>query len=217
MATTSRLAGSPAYGRRGAIAALALLAGACQPAAAPVHEAEVCTPPDVSMTLIASRNINRDDDGQPRPVQVRVYQLKTDSRLLSAPFDGLWKDDKTTLSDDLVKVDEFPVYPDTRSEAKFQADPAARFLAAVALFRTPLGRSWWTEFEMPVSTKGHCAASPVAFAVYIDQTRVAEGSDHLDEFPDMARVHSLQLRFDPASHPNAGAQDPAAQDGAHAP
>jgi type VI secretion system protein VasD len=183
------------------LAAFALAAAGCTPAAAPVQQAEACKPADVAITIIASKNINRDEDGQPRPVQIRLYQLKTDSGLLNAAFDDLWKDDKTTLKDDLVKVDEFPVYPDTRSEGKFGADASARFVVGVALFHNPLGRSWWTEFELPVSTKGHCAPSPATFAIYVDQTRVTEGSDHIDEYPDKTRIHTLALHFDPPSNP----------------
>jgi type VI secretion system protein VasD len=192
-----------AVGSATGLAALLLGAG-CTPAAAPMQQVEPCKPPDIAITVIASKNINRDDDGQSRPVQLRLYQLKTDSSLLNATFDDLWKDDKTTLKDDLVKVDEFPVYPDTRSDGKFAADASARFLVAVALFHNPRGRSWWTEFELPVSTKGHCAPSPASFAVYVDQTRVSEGSDHIDEYPDKSRIRPLPLHFDPPSAP-AGA------------
>jgi type VI secretion system protein VasD len=164
------------------------------------------------MTFIASRNINRDEDGQPRPVEVRVYQLRSDSRLLSASFEDLWKDDKTTLRDDLVGVDEFPAYPGTRSETKFRASADAHFLAAVGLFRSPLGRSFWTEFEMPASIKDHCAPSPLSFAVYIDQTRLAEGSDHMEDHPDKTRVREVELHFDSPSAGSARGEDPSAHD-----
>jgi type VI secretion system protein VasD len=191
----------------GAIAFAGLVGAGCTPAAAPVQREVQCQALDVAITIIASKSINKDDDGQPRPVQVRLYQLKTDTTLLNATFDELWKDDKNTLKDDLVKVDEFPVYPDTRSDGKFAADPSARFLVAVALFHNPRGRSWWTEFELPVSTKQHCAPSPASFAVYVDQVRVSEGSDHLDEYPDKSRIRPLQLHFDPPSAPSAPAAD----------
>jgi type VI secretion system protein VasD len=189
------------------LATFAVVAAGCTPAVAPVQPVQDCKPPDVALTLIASKNINRDDDGQARPVQVRMYQLKTDTRILNATFEELWKDDKTTLGEDLVKVDEFPMFPDTRSDTRFKADNSARFLVAVALFRTPRGRSWFTEYEMPVSTKGHCAPSPLEFAVYIDQTRIDEGSDHIDEYPDKARIRPLQLKFDPPSNPPAKGGD----------
>ncbi len=184
----------------------------------PVKEASGCTLQVVGMTVIASPKINQEVDGSARPVQVRIYQLKTDTRLLNASFDQVWKEDKATLQDDLVKVDEFPVYPDTRTEARFERDPAALFVVAVALFREPKGRNWWTEFELPPPPgKGNCMFAnpkcsgpdcqaeagppPLAphFAVWIDQTRIDDGADHLDEFPDASRVKSLYLSFTPPS------------------
>jgi len=187
---------------------------ACSGPVVPAKEPQACTLQLVGMTVIASPRINPEDDGSARPVQVRLYELKSDTRLLNAPFDQVWKDDKTVLADDLVKVDEFPVYPDTRTEVKFERDPSALFVVAVALFRSPKGRSWWTEFELPPPPgKGNCmlpnakcggpdcpqeaGPPPLAphFAIWIDGTRIDDGSDHLDDNPDATRIRELFLHF----------------------
>ena len=113
-----------------------------------------------------------------------------------------------------MKVDEFPVYPDTRTEVKFERDPSALFVVGVALFRNPKGRNWWTEFELPPPPgKGDCmfpdkkctgpdcateaGPPPLAphFSLWIDDTRVDDGADHLDEYPDASRIRQLYLRF----------------------
>lgn len=203
-----------------ALAADVAVAMACSssPTILPVKEPQGCTLQIVGVSVIASKQINPAPDGAPRPVQVRLYQLKTDTRMLNASFDRIWKDDKATLQDDLVKVDEFPVYPDTRTEVKFERDPAALFVVGVALFREPKGRNWWTEFELPPAPgKGNCGAvEPKCtgpncqgdaggpqlaphYAIWIDGTRVDDGSDHLDEYPDATRVSTLTL------HPSAPA------------
>jgi type VI secretion system protein VasD len=205
-----------------AVAAGGLLVGAgfgvaCSSSApVVVQPPKTCTLQVVGMTIIASPKINPEDDGSPRPVQLRVYQLKTDNRLLNASFDQIWKDDKGTLQDDLVKVDEFPVYPDTRTEVKFERDQSALFVVGVALFRNPKGRNWWTEFELPPPPgKGDCMFAdpkcsgpdcqkeagppPLAphFALWIDESRIDDGADHLDEYPDATRIRQLYLRFTP--------------------
>ncbi|HEX8789698.1 MAG TPA: type VI secretion system lipoprotein TssJ [Polyangiaceae bacterium] len=202
-----------------AVVAGASVAFACSssPTILPVKEAQGCTLQIVGVTVMASKQINPSADGAPRPVQFRIYQLKTDTRMLNAPFDRIWKDDKATLQDDLVKVDEFPVYPDTRTEVKFERDPAALFVVGVALFREPKGRNWWTEFELPPAPgKGNCGmvepkcsgpncpqegGAPVLaphYAIWIDGTRVDDGSDHLDDYPDATRVSTLTLHAAPA-------------------
>jgi type VI secretion system protein VasD len=189
-----------------------------------VQPPKSCTLQIVGMTIIASPKINPEEDGSPRPVQLRLYQLKTDTRLLNASFEQVWKDDKGTLQDDLMKVDEFPVYPDTRTEVKFERDPAALFVVGVALFRNPKGHTWWTEFELPPAPgKGDCmfpdpkcsgpdcqkeaGAPPLAphFSIWIDESRIDDGADHLDEYPDATRIRQLYLRFQsPGGQPGVG-------------
>jgi type VI secretion system protein VasD len=189
---------------------------ACTSSTAPiiVQPPKSCTLQVVGMTVMASPKINPEDDGSPRPVQLRLYQLKTDTRLLNASFQQIWKDDKATLQDDIVKVEEMTVYPDTRTEVKFERDPAALFVVGVALFRNPKGRNWWTEFELPPPPgKGDCmfpdpkcagpdcpkeaGPPPLAphFSIWIDETRIDDGADHLDEYPDASRIKQLYLRF----------------------
>jgi type VI secretion system protein VasD len=197
-------------------------------------ETPACTLQVVGLTVIASPMLNPEVDGAPRPVQLRLYQLKTDTRIENASFDEIWKDDKNTLQDDLVKVDELPIYPDTRTEVKFERDPSALFVVGVALFREPKGRTWWTEFELPPPPgKGSCmfpdakcsgegcpkdagtpegGAPPRAphFAIWMDHTRIDDGSDHLDEFPSAGRVREVFLHFSAPSGSPSPAPPPAA-------
>ncbi|HEY1696495.1 MAG TPA: type VI secretion system lipoprotein TssJ [Polyangiaceae bacterium] len=203
-----------------AIAATVLAGGAvvaCSSSPVIVQPPKTCTLQVIGMTIIASPRINLEEDGTPRPVQLRLYQLKTDSRLLGATFEDIWHKDKDTLKDDLVKVDEFPVYPDTRSEVKFERDQAALFVVGVALFRNPQGRSWYTEFELPPAPgKGDCmnpdpkcsgpdcnkdgGGPPLKphFSLWLDESRIDDGADHLDEFPEATRIRQLYLRSAPA-------------------
>ncbi len=85
---------------------------ACASAPPPVARApEKCGPQTLTVQLLASPITNPSPQGDPLSVVVRVYQLKSDARLLSASFDAVWNDAKTTLADDLVKVDEAIAYP----------------------------------------------------------------------------------------------------------
>lgn len=189
------------------------LGTACSSSPVIVQPAKSCTLQVVGMTIISSPRINLAEDGSPRPVQVRLYQLKTDTRMLAASFQQIWKEDKATLQDDLMKVDEFSIFPDTRSEVKFERNPDALFVMGVALFRNPQGRTWWTEFELPPAPgKGDCmnpdpkcsgpdcakdgGGAPLKphFSLWIDESRIDDGADHLDEYPDATRIRQLYLR-----------------------
>ena|GEM_PF-687554 len=195
--TGRRWAGFTALFFSSALAASSL--SGCSTPQAPAKEAGKCTLQVVSAAIIASPHINPAELGEPRPVQVRIYQLKTDTRFQNAAFEDIWKKDKDTLQDDLVKVDELSVYPNTRTQLKFERDESAQFLIAAALFRSPKGRSWFTSFEYPPSpakgecgapacTSGECdaAAGPVSnpqFFIWIDDTRVEDGIEHAGDFP----------------------------------
>lgn len=187
--------------------AIAASSAGCRSEILPVKEPKKCQLQVVTMTVLASPSINPTSEGLPRPVIVRIYQLKNDVNLQNATFEQIWKDDKNTLGDDLVKVDELPAYPNSRTEVKFERDDSAQYVTAVALFRNPKGKSWFTSFELPPSpAKGECGGgctgdeckendkpkNPV-YAVWIDGTRIDTGDDHLDEFPESGRVQVVHL------------------------
>ena len=154
----------------------------------------------VTLTVLASPFINPTDQGAARPVQLRIYQIKSTIRMENASFEQIWKKDKETLQDDLVKVDELSIYPDSRTDVKFERNKDALDVVAVALFRNPKGRSWYTVFELPPDPGkgacglnvdcpegGTCDAGPVLdphYSIWIDQSRVDVGDDHMDDYPE---------------------------------
>lgn len=187
-------------------AALALTATSCAaPALPPAKEGKKCEVQQVSLSIIAAPLINPTLDGEPRPVQMRIYQLKDDVHLQSATFEQVWKDDAAALPADILKRDDLFVYPNTLTHVKFDRDPAAQQVVGAALFRNPKGRSWFVSFELPPAPgKGDCAvpgcedgkcganANP-SFALWVDATRVDDGADHKDDVSDGRRIRVVHL------------------------
>ena len=196
--------------RQGGVVAIGLVvAFGCGQTVVLPKEPDRCKLQLVDMTIMASARLNPADAGDARPVQLRVYQLATDVHLNNAEFDKVWKADKATLGDDLVKVEEMSVFPDSRVDIRFERDDRALFIAAVALFRTPRGRSWYTVMELPPAPgKGDCsvldcdggACKPQQnklnphFYVWLDGSRVDDGEDRLDEFPVAGRRRNATFR-----------------------
>jgi type VI secretion system protein VasD len=180
---------------------------------APPKEPEPCKLQILDLTIIASPRINQADNGEARPVQVRLYQLNSDVRINNATFEQVWKNDKDTLKEDLVKTTELTVYPDSRTDIKFERDEKATLLGAVALFKNPKGRSWYTILELPPPPgKGACftncpsgdcgdagakEAPPLNphFVIWVDGSRIDEGSDHVDDYPESGRRVETKLPF----------------------
>ena len=131
--------------------------GACGQTAAPPKEPDACKLQIVDLSILASPRINPTDDGQARPVQTRIYQLSSDVKLHNADFLDIWKDDKKVFGTDLIKAEELPIYPDSRTDIRFERSEAALFVAVVSIFRSPKGRSWFTVLELPPPPgKGNC-------------------------------------------------------------
>lgn len=176
-----------------------------------VQPAKRCELQLVTLDVIASKNINPTPQGEPRPVQLRIYQLASDIRLQNASFEEIWKHDADTLKDDLIKVDELSVFPDSRTEVRFERDPTAQAVVAVALFQNPKGKSWHQTFELPPAPgKGTCGApceGPECdagpkldphFSIWIDATRVDNGDEHTDD-PPPGRTQIITLKSKPAT------------------
>jgi type VI secretion system protein VasD len=181
----------------------------CSPTIVVPKEPDRCKLQLVDMAIMASARLNPTDNGEARPVQLRIYQLTTDVRLNNSDFEKIWKADKATLGDDLVKVEEMSIFPDSRTDIRFERDEKALYVAAVALFRTPRGRSWYTVMELPPAPgKGDCQVLECDgggckeqqnrlnphYYVWLDGTRVDDGEDRLDEFPVPGRRRKETFR-----------------------
>jgi len=193
--------------------AAGVLAMACSPTIVVPKEPERCKLQLVDMTILASERLNEAENGDSRPVQLRIYQLATDVHLNNADFHQVWKEDKAALGEDLVKVEELPVYPRSRTDIHFERDERALYIAAVALFRNPRGRTWYTVFELPPAPgKGDCRnrdgecdggdcekkkqqQQNPHYYVWLDGSRVDDGEDRVDDFPVSSRQRDMRLSF----------------------
>jgi type VI secretion system VasD/TssJ family lipoprotein len=117
-------------------------------------------------------------------VQVRLYQLKSDARLVTAKFDDIWQNSATTLDTDLLKVEEHTIYPGETKLVKVVRNPEAQSLAAVALFREPQGKSWFVTYELEAPRKEPpCPAKEVRVSVWLDRMQVEDGQGRSADAP----------------------------------
>jgi type VI secretion system VasD/TssJ family lipoprotein len=196
-----------------ALAMVCAIALACGQTVVQPKEPDACKLQVVDMSILASPRINPTEAGDARPVQTRVYQLASMTALDNVDFMDLYQDDKKALGEDLIKKQEFPVYPDSRTDIRFERDEKAMYLAVVSIFRSPKGRSWYTTFELPpapgkgncylkVCKDGVCAdAGPQLnphYVVWIDGTRLDSGDDRLEEYPEPGKYQRVLAPMQPA-------------------
>ncbi len=128
---------------------------------------------------MASDRVNSDTSGQGRPVQVRVYQLKSDAKLQGAQFNEIWQNDAKVLEGDLVKSSEYTLYPGETKLVKVERSAEAHSLAAVALFREPQGKSWFITYDLQApKPEGPCGPAEPHLALWLDRMQIEDGQGH---------------------------------------
>jgi type VI secretion system protein VasD len=182
-----------------------LVVTACSPP--PAQAPKPCDVQVVTLNLYAADNINPNERGNPRPVVVKLYQLKGDVRMENATYDEILLKDKDTLGEDLAKVDDIEVFPNDLVQVKFERMKDASVLAGVALFHGPKGNSWKTFYAFPptpadgascgAAAKGGDAGAPSAdpkTAFFIESTKIDNGSQ-FDEsmFPNANPIRKIDL------------------------
>jgi type VI secretion system protein VasD len=198
-----------------AVSGFASIGATCGPPA-PVEPPKPCDVQIVTLNIYAADNINPNENGNPRPVLVQLYQLKNEVRMENATYDQIYKDAKGTLEDDMLKVDEISIYPNDLVEVKFERIKEATALAGVALFRGPRGSSWKTFYEFPLmpgevacggrGKDGGPAEADPRTAFFIEGAKIDNGSQ-FDEsmFPNANPVRKVNLPKKAASPEGGGA------------
>jgi type VI secretion system protein VasD len=158
----------------------ALLLLGCSSAATPPAEAakppEKCVAPRPHVTIASSAQVNAGPDGRGLPVQVRVYELKSQAKLLNAFFEEMWNDDSKTLGDDLVSKRELTAFPGQTEQFDLEQSPDSRVLAAVALFREPRGKDWFVSYDLVVARQEPpCPPSEPRISIWLDRMKIQDG------------------------------------------
>ncbi|HYI03171.1 type VI secretion system lipoprotein TssJ [Hyalangium sp.] len=117
-------------------------------------------PPPFFARIEAADDINPDSNGRSLPTVVQFLQVKDSTKLERASFYKLSDEPKSLLGDDLLQTVEFVVAPGHEVKHWVQRDPKAQFVAAVGIFRQPLGYSWLTVARLPAVSASQCEEQP---------------------------------------------------------
>ena len=138
-----------------AVCALLALPGCATGKAGPCD-----TPPPFFARLDAAQGVNPDAQGRSLPTVVQFLQIKDSVKLERASFQKIWTEPKAILGEDLLLSAEFVVEPGHETGHWVQRDPKAQFVAAVGLFRQPLGYSWLAVAKLPPVPANQCVEQP---------------------------------------------------------
>jgi type VI secretion system protein VasD len=154
------------------------------PAAAPASPAKPCKALPLTLALTATERSNALASGEGRPVQLRVYQLRSDARLRTASFEDVWQSDAKTLEGEVVSTEQHTIFPGEKKSITVAPKPDAAYLGVVALFREPQGKDWFLTYEIaPPKTEPPCAAKADPIPVWLDRMQIQDGTGRESETP----------------------------------
>ncbi len=112
------------------------------PVAPPVT---IAAPPEAkvkaSITLSAGLDVNPDRARTPKPVLVRVYQLRAATAFQESRFGPLADDDRKVLGDAFITRDDYTVAPGQTATIAVLLAPETRYVGVMAEFHDALDRS----------------------------------------------------------------------------
>ena len=159
------------------LSVVAVACGGAAPAAAPPQAAKPCPALPLTLAFSASPRSNALASGEGRPVQVRVYQLRSDARLRTASFEDVWQSDSKVLEGEVVSSEQHTVFPGSKQTITVAPKPDANYLGLVALFREPQGKDWLLTYEIaPPNSQPPCAAKAQPIRVWLDRMQIQEGA-----------------------------------------
>lgn len=151
--------------------------GGAPAAAAPAPAAKPCQAQPLTLALTATERSNALSGGEGRPVQLRVYQLKSDARMRTASFEDIWQNDAKTLEGEVVASEQHTLFPGEKKTITLQPKPDAAFLGVVALFREPQGKDWFVAYEIaPPKSQPPCDAKADAIPIWLDRMQIQDGA-----------------------------------------
>jgi type VI secretion system protein VasD len=108
----------------------------------------------VRVVLQSTPQLNPGEEGAPRSVLMRVYQLRSRDKFEQGSFRELWKEDEKFLADAVLERKEVTLYPESKVAVDLEVDnkKGAQFLGVVALFRKPEGDAYKKVFSSQISS-----------------------------------------------------------------
>ncbi len=100
------------------------------------------SPTRTSLNLSAAAGLNPNQAAQPSPLVVRVYELKSVDTFNQLQFFDLFDQDVAKLGADLLNRRELEIQPGATVTWQREADPAARFVGAIAGYRDLTNITW---------------------------------------------------------------------------
>lgn len=122
----------------------------------------------LEFTIQADQEINLNENNEPSPIVIRVYELKTKTAFEQASFFELLDSDTTKLGTELVAKREFEVKPGDKSTFTRDSPTDAKHIGVIAGFRQIEAATWRSVVDIVQDRNNSFVISVTALAVKIE-------------------------------------------------
>ncbi|GAA0783492.1 type VI secretion system lipoprotein TssJ [Roseibium denhamense] len=133
--------------------------------------ARTAKPTPIKVELQADSNVNPNENGDPSPVVVRVYELKELTAFNNGEFFDFADNDKKLLGGDLIGNTEYEMTPGQSLDYNRDISSEARYLGVVAAFRDIESAQWRDSIELVAEEKNEFVIYVTSLAVRIQKLR----------------------------------------------
>lgn len=119
---------------------------------APPAPAQTAVPP-ARFEIIADKQLNPDHLGVPKPVLLRIYELKAAATFDRSSFFDLQDKDGDQLGNDYVRREELLIYPGQRLTLELKGNPEVRAFGLLSAYRNIERSTWRASIPSPNSTE----------------------------------------------------------------
>lgn len=103
----------------------------------------------LDLAVVANADVNPDEKMRASPIQVVVYELKTESAFESADYFSLHDTDKAVLQGDLLVKTEYLLRPGDSKVIQRKTHPETTALGVLAGYRELARSRWRTVYKLP--------------------------------------------------------------------
>lgn len=126
--------------------------GALSPFTAPERPPPVVVPTAL-FEVVADKGLNPDEAGKPKPVMLRLYELRAAAAFERSAYLDLQDKDEASLGSDSVKREEFMVQPGEQRTLERKGNPEVRAFGFLAGYRDLERSRWRTTIDAPNSVE----------------------------------------------------------------
>lgn len=109
--------------------------------------------PSAVIEIMAERSLNPDIDGMPKPVLLRIYELRAAASFERSSFFDLQDKDEAQLGGDFVHREEILIVPGERRTLERKGNPDVRAFGFFAAYRDLERSTWRASVDAPNSVE----------------------------------------------------------------